>query len=172
MKGQRGVSFLGKRENADDYFGQQEDRHTGFLRRMVISPKQKLVREMAQIAERYGISLYSCCQPELVGEGVKRGSCVDYSHMASIFGELIPAPRKSPTRAGCCCYESIDIGIYDTCLHDCVYCYANQDYRRALKRYRAYRPESLSLLPGEYQFSEYKGSNRIPGLFCQPKLIP
>lgn len=34
----RGVSFLGKRENAYDHFGQQEDRRTGFLRGMVISP--------------------------------------------------------------------------------------------------------------------------------------
>jgi DNA repair photolyase len=165
------ISFANRYRKAEVRFQKRFGDSSRWLE-LELKEKQKLVREMAQIAERYGISLYSCCQPELVGEGVKRGSCVDYSHMASIFGELMPAPRKSPTRAGCCCYESIDIGMYDTCLHDCVYCYANQDHRRALKRYRTHRPESPSLLPGEYKFSEYKGSNRIPNRYCQPKLIP
>ncbi|HAA89978.1 MAG TPA: hypothetical protein DCE07_05335 [Peptococcaceae bacterium] len=165
------ISFANRYRKAELRFQERFGNSSRWLE-LELEEKQKLVREMAQIAEGCGIGLYSCCQPELVGGGVKRGSCVDYLHMASLFGEMIPAPPKTPTRAGCWCYDSIDIGMYDICLHDCVYCYANQNHERALQRYRAHRPDCPSLLLGEYQFNENKGSNRIPNRYCQPKLIP
>ena len=30
-----------------------------------------------------------------------------------------------PNRKGCGCVRTVDIGEYDTCMHDCLYCYAN-----------------------------------------------
>ncbi|MBP6021407.1 MAG: DUF1848 family protein, partial [Candidatus Methanomethylophilaceae archaeon] len=33
---------------------------------------------------------------------------------------------QTPLRKGCSCVRNIDIGTYDTCGHDSIYCYANK----------------------------------------------
>ena len=37
------------------------------------------------------------------------------------------AARLKGKRPDCRCHQSRDIGAYDTCPHDCVYCYAVQN---------------------------------------------
>jgi Domain of unknown function (DUF1848) len=54
-------------------------------------------------------------------------------------------------REECGCFESRDIGEYDTCPHGCVYCYAVQNQELAKTRYKQHDPlgESLFPLPAE-----------------------
>lgn len=88
--------------------------------------KRDLAGAIAATAREYGIDVYSCCDRSIVGDGVKAGSCIDYPYLEKLFGPLHPQPKKAPTRPGCNCYDSIDVGAYDTCSHGCVYCYANR----------------------------------------------
>ncbi|MHC4630728.1 MAG: DUF1848 domain-containing protein [Planctomycetota bacterium] len=87
--------------------------------------KIELANELAAIAERFGIEVFSCCGDYLVGERVKKAHCIDGGIIENLF---FPKPlqyRQKPTRNQCGCTESTDIGAYDTCPHGCVYCYAN-----------------------------------------------
>ncbi len=84
-----------------------------------------LVGEMAARTAEHGIQLSLCCEPDLVQPGVPAASCVDPARLSRLLGRTVTLARR-PTRPGCGCYASIDIGAYDTCPRGCVYCYANR----------------------------------------------
>jgi len=91
-----------------------------------LSVRWHLVREFVAIAKKYGITIESCAVPDELG--IKKSSCLD-----PIWWEnLLCAKRKSKTldnqRKGCLCMPCVDIGIYNTCTHGCIYCYANGFY--------------------------------------------
>jgi hypothetical protein len=92
--------------------------------------KQEYARRLATIAERHGIRLFACCNDQLVGEGVAKGSCIDGRRLSLLFGTALDTTRAA-TRKKCACTRSIDIGAYDTCGHGCLYCYANTDQEKA-----------------------------------------
>jgi len=108
--------------------------------------KHALAAELASIARRHGMRLTLCSQPQYLAAGVEEARCVDVRRLARISGEPLDAPLRG-NRPGCACYESRDIGDYDTCPHGCLYCYAVRHRRVALARYRAHDPSSPSLLP-------------------------
>ncbi len=82
-------------------------------------------RMASRTAEEYGISLTCCCSKrDLTGYGIEPGGCFDPRMMRSLN---IPFESQDvPVRDGCRCVKAVDIGEYDTCGHDCVYCYANR----------------------------------------------
>ncbi|MCF0113878.1 MAG: DUF1848 family protein, partial [Erysipelotrichaceae bacterium] len=56
-------------------------------------------------------------------------------------------PHEVSSRPECGCYLSHDIGQYDSCMHGCRYCYANNDRGAVLRNY-AMHDEKSSLLIG------------------------
>lgn len=80
--------------------------------------------ELALIAESYGIKLFSCCGSYLVQGKIQKASCIDSGVLKELFNEE-KKYKKLATRKECNCVESIDIGVYDSCNHNCLYCYAN-----------------------------------------------
>jgi hypothetical protein len=80
------------------------------------------------IADSLGIQLISCAGKHLTSiEGVKESKCID----GDLFNRILK--RKGlkvdcgvgPTRKGCNCTRSIDIGKWEQCKHGCLYCYGN-----------------------------------------------
>jgi len=105
--------------------------------------KIDVASELYSIAQTHSISLVSCCYPLLHEAGLKMGHCVD----PILIGQLRPdltllnlKPKAS--RKGCGCFESTDIGVYDTCCGACIYCYATQSLETAQKRANLHRPDS------------------------------
>jgi hypothetical protein len=107
--------------------------------------KRQLAQELAKLAANHGIAVFACCEDELLGPGIGKARCVDPELLAPLF-ELDPKsyPAK-PTRPGCGCHESVDIGVYETCPHLCLYCYANTSERRVLSAYRQHDPAAPAL---------------------------
>jgi hypothetical protein len=106
-----------------------------------INFRLKLVSELADIAEKHGIKLFSCCGDYLVGGKVGKAHCIDGALIQELFGAGFPHYEK-PTRKECGCTYSVDIGEYDTCQHGCIYCYANMNKEIAEARFRGHDENS------------------------------
>jgi hypothetical protein len=104
--------------------------------------KSDLVRGLQEQASARGMELVSCASEELVDLGVPPGKCVDDLLISRISGRAYRGRKDRSQRASCRCVGSADIGAYDTCVHHCLYCYANSNYRAALQRRRLHDPRS------------------------------
>lgn len=83
---------------------------------------------IAPVARQYGIELQACSEEgDYSSLGIVRGSCIDPALVERVAGYPIAAAKDRNQRPVCRCAESIDIGAYDSCPHDCIYCYANND---------------------------------------------
>jgi hypothetical protein len=125
------------------YYGKVERRLRQAGVRYVNPPldiKQRLVRALADIADEHAITLHACCQDMLIGDRVQQAHCIDGDLLAELFPDRPLKARANPTREGCGCIASRDIGMYDTCPFGCVYCYANQSHDRAVAHRHAHDP--------------------------------
>lgn len=110
-----------------------------------LAQRASLARQLAQIASAHGMSLATCAEPELAQAGLEPGRCVDPALLQSVRPDLELHLRRAPTRAGCGCAESVDIGAYDTCTFACAYCYAVRSAPRATLRHREHDPHDSLL---------------------------
>lgn len=82
---------------------------------------------LVAIAKQNGIQLFTCCEDDLIViPGLSKGHCIDSRLLQQLYPEQEFTTEIRPTRTGCGCYASRDIGRYDTCRHRCLYCYANR----------------------------------------------
>ena len=107
--------------------------------------KIELANELASIAERHGIQMFSCCGDYLVNNSIKKAHCIDGGIIRELFFSDGLSYNHKPTRKECGCTESTDIGTYDTCPHGCVYCYANVNKHRAYKAFKNHNKDSAFL---------------------------
>jgi Domain of unknown function (DUF1848) len=128
----------------------------------------KLIIELAEIAQCYGMQLKICSQKAYLVPGIiEEAHCVDADRLEKVSHKTIPDKAKQRgNRKECGCFASKDIGEYDTCPHGCVYCYAVQNRDVALQRYKAHDPASEFLFPPkDYLFTEDEEAK-------VPKIIP
>jgi hypothetical protein len=108
--------------------------------------KIELANELADIANRHSIQMYSCCGDYLTESGsIENAHCIDGGIIENLFFPEGLKYKVKPTRQECGCTESSDIGTYDTCPHGCVYCYANMHKSKARKAYDKHDKDSAFL---------------------------
>jgi DNA repair photolyase len=114
----------------------------------------EIVKQLFEIAIRYGIRLQTCAlEIDLSNTGVARGKCIDDELISDITGLKLEVEKDRYQRKACGCVESIDIGSYNTCMHGCLYCYANNDLKVAEKNHAMHDPGS-PLLYGRIEASD------------------
>ena len=111
----------------------------------------ELANQLASLAESHGIRMHSCCGDYLVGERIQQAHCIDGALIEQLFFPEGLSYAAKPTRQGCGCTESVDIGAYDTCPHGCLYCYANANKAVARRAFENHDPDSAFLGVGKSQ---------------------
>ncbi len=106
-----------------------------------------LMRFMASAARENGIALSSCAQERaLMAYGISPGKCIDDGLIREVFGLEVSHTKDPSQRKACGCVLSKDIGMYDTCLYGCAYCYATKSFERAKENYRRHDPQAPALV--------------------------
>ena len=110
-----------------------------------------LAKRMSAIASAHGIPIRACCEsPSLQKYGIITDGCMTKQVLEAATGCQLIVPKKSAARAQCTCLLGDDIGMYNTCGHGCLYCYANYDNNTVRSNMKKHDPDSPFLI-GNYQ---------------------
>ncbi|MDE6517174.1 MAG: DUF1848 domain-containing protein, partial [Acetatifactor sp.] len=102
-----------------------------------------LAGEMAQIAADHHLRIESCAeQIELQDLGIQHGSCIDKDLIERLLGCRLAGGKDKNQRKECGCFESVEVGTYNTCLNGCKYCYANFSDEKVKESVKLYRVDS------------------------------
>jgi hypothetical protein len=119
-----------------------------YLTDPVISPElPQLLSALKEIVSAHGMSLETCAEEQdLTALGVPPGRCIDALLLSRLFAGSFPLTKDRGQRRHCRCAPSKDIGMNDSCLHGCVYCYATRSHQAAVRNHARHDPEAPSLL--------------------------
>lgn len=141
------LNQLGKEQPCFQYIPYQAERDAPLFMRL------------AEIARNHGLTIQSCAEEiDLTSVGIQPGKCIDDNLIRTLFGIDVSHQKDKGQRSACGCVESREIGMYDSCLFGCTYCYATRSFAAAEKNHAAHDFESESLL----------GNHRAP----PPKIEP
>lgn len=114
-----------------------------------------LADNFSSIAKSHKIILESCAEKiDLEKYNINHGKCIDDELIEKITGYKLKAPKDNQ-REACGCIKCIDIGEYNSCIHNCLYCYANINKESAYKNYKLHNPLS-PLLIGDVDYEKDK----------------
>ena len=141
------------------------------LRAPSVDEEIALAIELSKIAKKYGLSIATCCEKrELSKYGVSKNKCIDDELLFKLCTSqnekltdflrqyqtqfsLMPTPNQKMVpkdkgqREECGCVISKDIGMYDTCPHMCVYCYANTSVNVVTKNMKLKDNDAETIVP-------------------------
>jgi hypothetical protein len=107
----------------------------------------KLMRALVELAAANGLEITSCAeQVDLRPFGVRPGKCVDDEYIKQVLGIEVTHDKDPSQRPACGCVASRDIGMYNSCLFGCAYCYATSSFERARTNHAQHQPDSPSLI--------------------------
>jgi len=116
-----------------------------------VETQRELVSALAFIAHEYGLLIDTCAEKiDLHEYGVEHARCIDDRLFSKLLSSNLAVEKDKNQRLECGCISSIDIGMYNTCLNGCLYCYANYSKNAVTGNHAKHNPLS-PLLFGEIE---------------------
>jgi hypothetical protein len=107
----------------------------------------ELLYTLAGVAEQNKMEIVSCAEdPDLTKYNIQPGKCIDDDYIERVFGISVTNKKDPTQRKACGCVVSKDIGVYNTCLSGCQYCYATTSFEKAKALYKKHNPDSTSMV--------------------------
>ena len=107
----------------------------------------EIAKEFVHIGKKYNIQIKTCVEgQELSKYGVDCSGCMTKPIIEHAIGNNLKVPKKKATRDGCNCLLGNDVGVYNTCGHGCVYCYANFNQKMVMDNMNKHNPNSPFLI--------------------------
>ena len=106
-----------------------------------------LGEHMTRIAKDHGMTLRPCSEgTELAQFGADCSGCMTQPIYEKALHTKLDCPKSKNARTSCACFLGNDIGMYNTCLHLCKYCYANYDAKTVMDNNARHDPLSPLLV--------------------------
>jgi len=107
----------------------------------------EMMTSIAQIAQANGMQIQSCAEELALSiYGIQPGKCIDDRYIEAVFSLDVTHQKDPSQRKACGCVVSKDIGMYDSCVFGCQYCYATSSFARARQTFEQHDPHSPSLV--------------------------
>ncbi|MBL1215287.1 MAG: DUF1848 domain-containing protein [Ignavibacteriae bacterium] len=94
---------------------------------------ERLLKNIVDIATQNNMEVQSCAESKNYSYlGIKPGKCIDDDILKNELKIDLLYKKDKTQRLACGCMISRDIGMNDTCLMGCEYCYATTSHKAAL----------------------------------------
>lgn len=102
-----------------------------------------LAQHFSKVGAEHGIEVKACCEKlDLSTDGIKTAACIDKALIEQLCGHDVRTLKDKSQRQNCGCIKSVDIGVYNTCMNGCVYCYANHSDESILRNFTEHDPNA------------------------------
>jgi len=127
-----------------DLYAKTQRNTKGLMIKDISNQEMKdIAKQMAEIAHRNGLEVESCAELiDLEDVGVQHGCCIDKKLIEQIIGCPLKGGKDKNQRMECGCFESVEVGTYNTCKNGCKYCYANYNTEQVISQSHLYDPNS------------------------------
>ena len=96
------------------------------LEELTVDKMNIIAEGFSQVCKKYDLELATCSEElDLEKYNIKHNKCIDDELIETLFKISLVNKKRDNQRSLCGCIKCHDIGTYNTCLHNCVYCYAN-----------------------------------------------
>ena len=134
--------------------------------------KVQIARSFSQIARSYNLKIDTCAEDIDLSEfGIGHARCIDDQLFELLLNSPLKIEKDRNQRFECGCVASIDIGMYNSCLNGCQYCYANHS-KKTVDKNHALHDQVFPLLFGEIGASDIIKERKVTSCReCQKSLF-
>ena len=139
-----------------------------------VTTEERLVigKNFAEIADEYGIQMKTCVEGTLLDQfGFDSSGCMTQQVLENAIGNNLKVPKGKYKNRECNCLMGRDIGLYNTCMHGCKYCYANSNIKLVKKNQKLHNPYSPLLIGDVKEDDVVKEVNEPSYIDSQTRLL-